>query len=208
MTQTKVQRLATVEWLTGVIVVLVVLVAWVQGRDALAGNLTIFEIFPVFGLLAFVLMWTHFTLGSVQRLMGIEQKAHSAYWKASSGLVLFLLIAHPVLVNFGLFRDGLGLPPASYQTAYGSEWLFVLLGSAALTVFLAFEFHRWFSDRSWWRYVDGVQVFAMAAIFVHALMLGQELTISWFRVVWWLLGISLIASVVYNRVYDAKKGGS
>lgn len=46
----------------------------------------------------------------------------------------------------------------------------------------------------------------MAAIFVHALMLGRELTLDWYRMVWWLLGIALVVAVAYNWYYDKKEG--
>lgn len=206
MSKSNLKSFQTIEWTVGACVSLIMIVAWTIGRDALASSLSIYDIFPLFGLLAFGLMWSHYILGSIRRLLGLDEKKRSIYWSVSTGLVLFLLIAHPLLLNTALINDGLGLPPASYEAAYGSKAIILLLGSAALVVFLAFELHRWYREKSWWKYVDGAQVFAMAAIFLHALVLGRELTMLWFAIIWWGLGVSLVASIVYNRLYDKENG--
>lgn len=201
------KRFQTIEWTIGASISLINIAAWTISRNALAGGLSVYDVFPLFGLLAFGLMWSHYILGSVRRLLDLEEQERSIYWAASTGLVLFLLIAHPLLLNTALINDGLGLPPASYEAAYGSKAINLLIGSAALMVFLAFELRRWFHAKSWWRYIDSAQVFAMAAIFLHALVLGRELTMLWFAIIWWGLGAGLVASIVYNRLYDKEKGG-
>lgn len=199
------KRFQIIEWTVGICVSMVMISAWTISRNALVGNLSVYDVFPVFGLLAFGLMWSHYILGSIRRFMNLAEQKYLIYWRVSTGLVLFLLVAHPVLLNGALISDGLGLPPASYDAAYGSKAIILLLGSAALVVFLAFELRRWFRDKTWWKYIDGAQAFAMAAIFIHALILGRELTMVWFATIWWMLGISLAASIVYNRLYDAEK---
>lgn len=202
----RIKKFRSIEWAVGAGVSLVVITAWAIGREALSGGLSAYDIFPLFGLLAFGLMWSHYVLGSIRRTMGLKRQDNSQYWKISTGLVLFSLIAHPLILNSALISEGLGLPPASYEAAYGTKAIILLLGSAALVIFLAFELRHWFRDRSWWKYVDGAQVFAMAAIFIHALILGRELTMIWFVIIWWLMGVSLVASIVYNRLYDREIG--
>lgn len=174
------------------------LAAWLQVRLDVTSTVTLYSIFPLLGLLAFGLMWTHFVSGATRRLLGVKSR-RSVYWKLSSGLVLVLIIMHPLLLNIGLIRDGLGLPPGSYEAAYGmlAPWLFV--GLVALLIFLAFELHRWYRKKSWWKYVEWAQLVAMAAIFVHALMLGLELTLPWYLVVWWGMGLTFVASVSYTK---------
>ncbi len=202
----RIKKFQTIEWAVGAGVSLIIITAWAFGREILDGGLTAYDIFPLFGLLAFGLMWSHYILGSIRRTMGLKQQDSSLYWKISTGLVLFSLIAHPLLLNTALINDGLGLPPASYEAAYGSKAIILILGSAALVVFLAFELHRWFRNKPWWKYIDGAQIFAMAAIFLHALVLGRELTMFWFTTIWWAMGMSLVASIVYNRLYDREIG--
>ncbi len=206
MTKTNLDKFQTTEWALGISISLIMIVAWTVNRNILGGSLSAYDIFPLFGLLAFGLMWSHYVLGSIRRTMGLKRQDNSQYWKISTGLVLFSLIAHPLILNSALISEGLGLPPASYEAAYGTKAIILLLGSAALVIFLAFELRHWFRDRSWWKYVDGAQVFAMAAIFIHALILGRELTMIWFVIIWWLMGVSLVASIVYNRLYDREIG--
>lgn len=150
------QQYAIYERLLVVLLVALSVGAWVQARGLLAGaELTIYALFPLLGLLAFVLMWTHFVNPALRRLAGVTKGGTPDwYWHVSTGLVLFLLIAHPLLLNIGLVNDGLGLPPDSYRQAYGAKAGYLFMGSLALVVFLVFELHRWFAGARWWRFVD------------------------------------------------------
>jgi hypothetical protein len=197
---------AYIQWALGIIVFILAVVVWASVRLKGGEPLTIYGIFPLLGLIGFGLMWTHYIGGATRRFSGERDHSKDAYWYVSSGIVLACLLLHPALLSFGLWRDGLGLPPFSYINAYESMKLAILLGSLSLGIFLAFEFHRWFGDRPWWRYVEGLQFVAMLAIFVHALSLGGELNISWFRTLWWVYGVTLIAAYVYSYRYDRKRG--
>lgn len=186
-----------IEWVLGGIAIILPVIAWlsVQHRE-----LTLYDIFPPLGLIAFGLMWTHFVMGALKRYADVETREPGLYMPISMGLVLALIILHPGLLWFALFLDGYGLPPESYLKAYSSQVLLVLLGSASLIIFLAYEFKRVFGQKSWWKYIDWLQIVGMAAIFIHALGLGRDLQMNWFMVVWWLYGITLAASIIYSRV--------
>lgn len=191
-----------VEWAVVATVLLAVVIAWVQSRNIFERGVDELSLFPLFGLIAFMLMWSHFVLGVVRRMMGLKKRALGAYWVISSALVLGLIILHPLLLNYRLVADGLGLPPGSYQAAYGDKALFLMLGTVCLLIFLSFELRRWFKEKTWWKYVEYLQVGAMAGIFIHALMLGQELSLPWFWALWWLCGLVLVGAWVYNYRYD------
>lgn len=192
----------SMEWAVGVGVLVTATVAWMQSRNILQHGVNEFSLFPLFGLVAFMLMWSHFVFGAVRRLMGLKKSAAGIYWPISSAFVLALIILHPLLLNYRLIVDGLGLPPSSYEMVYGSKAAFLMLGTVCLLIFLMFELQRWFHDKNWWKYVEYAQVAAMIGIFIHALMLGQELTVKWFLVLWWLYGLLLICAWVYNYIYD------
>ncbi len=197
-----VKRFQLLEWARGLFVVLTAVIVWLQVRGV--ESLSIYDIFPLFGLLAFGLMWTHYVNGAFRRMWGVAKAKNDTYWAVSSGLVLALIILHPLLLNYGLVRDGLGLPPASYAAAYPGNESFVLLGTVALLVFLAYELRRWYKHASWWKYINYAQLAAMVAIFIHALMLGRELSVGWYLALWWLYGISFVIAVVYSHWYDNK----
>lgn len=192
-----------IEWGTGIGIVAAMMLGWVLGRG---GELSFdtFAVFPLLGLIAFGLMWSHYSLGSVRRLMGAKKSKGDIYWSASSGLVLALIILHPALLNYGLIRDGLGLPPASYEQAYGALAPYLTLGMICLIIFLSYELHRWFSATKWWKYIEFAQIAAMIGIFVHALSLGQTLSQPWFMALWWLMGLTLVAAWMYNYYSDHK----
>ncbi len=193
-----------IEWTCAAIVLATVFVAWIQSRNIFERGVDEFSLFPLLGLMAFVLMWSHYIFGAVRRGMGVAKDQAGIYWPASSALVLVLIILHPLLLNYRLIADGLGLPPGSYELAYGNKAVFLVLGTACLLVFLMFELRRWFRDAAWWKYVEYAQVVAMIGIFIHSLELGRELTLPWFLTLWWIYGLLLVGAWVYNYRYDSR----
>jgi len=198
------QYFLVIEWTLGALVVVLPIVAWFGARTLT--DITVYDVFPPLGLIAFGLMWTHFIMGALRRYSGYDKKGHGLFMPLSMGLVLGLIILHPGLLWLQLFRDGFGLPPVSYLTAYESQQLYVLLGSLGLAIFLSFELKRWFARKSWWKYIELLQIVGMAAIFFHALELGREVRSGWFMAVWWAYGATLALAIVYSRlVYKKEK---
>lgn len=177
-------------------------IAWMQIRFA-DGELRGYEVFPLLGLVAFSLMWTHYIVGSARRRLGVKKQALRVYSAATSWVVLVCLILHPTLLAYELWRDGLGLPPLSIVSVYSSGIMpfAIIAGSMSLTVFLAFELHRWFRDAAWWKYVEMASVVAMGAIFWHGLQLGGEIN-TWYRAVWIIYAVTLVVAIVYNHKHD------
>ena len=179
------------------------LVAWLSG---LHGRIDRYDVFPILGLMAWSLMWLHYVSGSVKRYAGFaeDRLILRVYFRVTSLMVLFLILLHPALLYNGLLSDGFGLPPTSAFAVYSTVAMRValMLGYLGLGAFLLFELGRWFRNRSWWKYIEYASIAAMFAIFVHALMLGGELMLGWYRAVWLLSGIILVLSLVYNHWYD------
>lgn len=189
-----------------IIVLALSTIAWAMHRTS---SLTIYDVFPLLGLSAFGLMWTHYVSGSLKRYVGLgeDDRALKRYFQITSYLVLLLILLHPGLLWYGLWSDGFGLPPLSAFAAYpdNAAKLALSFGTVSLLAFLLFETHRWFSTRRWWKYVEYLQIGAMALIFMHGLMLGGELMNSWFRIVWIVLGWILVMALVYNGTYDKRR---
>jgi len=204
MTPTK--KLQIFSWLLGVTVVLLAIIAWTQVR--LTGReLTPYDFFPVLGLSAFGLMWTHFTTGTLRRILKLPPSTLKTYFAVTSWIVLVLIILHPGIFLGQLWIDGLGLPPFSYWEVYTdlASRTALLFGSLSLLAFLAYEFRRKFKTSPWWRYVEYVNIAAMFAILYHGFTLGGELDLVWFQIVWLFYTITLVASVVYNQVQRKKR---
>lgn len=190
-------------WSLSVLVSILAIVVWGQSFNWHLA-LDAYLLFPVLGLVAYSIMWSHYVAGAARSLLHIEESALRQYYRITGFVVLALICLHPGLLIFQRFRDGYGLPPHSYETyvAPGMGWI-TILGTASLLVFLAYEFHRKFGKRPWWHFIAEAGDVAMLAIFYHGLRLGQQLQQGWFRYVWWFYGITLVAILIrrYTRRY-------
>lgn len=193
-------------WTTGLAVCAVSFVAWGHDNGWQIGSINAYQLFPLLGLVAYGLMWSHYVLGTLRELLGVETSVLRPYTRWTGYAVLVLICLHPGLLIYQRFRDGDGLPPGSYESyvAPGLAWI-TLLGTACLLVFLAFELHRWFGRRSWWHYVVDASDLAMLAIFYHGLRLGSQLQQGWFRYVWWFYGLTLVAVIIRKYAKRASK---
>lgn len=187
-------------WGLSLIVSMVAFIVWGSDYNWKIASINSYQLFPLFGLLAFSLMWSHYVAGTVRQLLGLEKQVLADYFKSTSLLVLILICLHPGLLIYQRFRDGYGLPPGSYKTyvAPTMSWV-VMLGAVSLLVFLAYELHRFFANRPWWKYVQAASDLAMLAILYHGLRLGTQLQMGWFKYVWIFYGVSLV--VVLARKY-------
>ena len=204
MIQDKAKALRISALLLGLVVSTLAIIAWGSSYRWNLWPLNSYVIFPVLGLLAFSLMWTHYIIGAIREIAGLKPETIQKYFRYTGYIVLLALCLHPGLLIYQLFVDGAGLPPSSYKSyvAPGLGWI-TLLGTAALLVFLAFEFHRVLGKKSWWQYVVDASDFAMLAIVYHGLKLGTDLmTQSWYRWIWWFYALTLL--IVLIRKYSLR----
>ena len=187
------------EWIVGVLTIVLAATVWVQVRLLGGRELTVYEIFPVFGLIALGLMWTHFIYGAIRRYYDVDKPTPYLYGTISGGVVLAMIILHPALLWFMLWLDGFGLPPQSYLSVYSTQLLAIGSGSIALGIFLAYELKHFFGEKSWWKYIEYLQIVGMVAIFYHAIDLGGELDVMWFKAIWWLYIVSFFGAVGYSQ---------
>jgi len=190
-------------WTLSAVVCAVAVISWGGYYGWRFLPVDLYHVFPLLGLLAFSLMWSHYMAGTLRELLGLDKRVLARYFQSTSLAVLVLICLHPGLLIYQRFRDGYGLPPHSYETyvAHGLGWV-TILGSANLLVLLAYEFHRKFGTRSWWHYVATAGDLVMLSIFYHALRLGQQLQGGWFRYVWWFYGVTL--TLVLARKYSKR----
>lgn len=185
-------------WVIGSLTTLLAIVVWGQSFRWHVVGLSPYLVFPVLGLVAFSLMWSHYVVGFLKRTW-FSDSDFPKYFQLTGWIVLALILLHPGILIYQRFRDGYGLPPHSYESyvAPGLAWV-TILGSLSLVAFLAFELKRWFEDRGWWKYVLYVNDVAMLAIFYHGLRLGTQTHIAWYRGIWWFYGLSLVAILLFT----------
>jgi hypothetical protein len=187
-------------WTLSLAVAAAALVSWGHDYGWHFWPMDAYVLFPLFGLLAYSIMWSHYANSSLRQVLHLDKKALKSYFEITSFAVLLFICLHPGLLIYQRFRDGAGLPPGSYESyvAPSLKWI-TLLGSVSLLVFLAYELRRWYRDRSWWKYVVTAGDLAMLAIFYHGLKLGTDLSRGhWFRALWWFYGLSLLGFLAHK----------
>ena len=187
-------------WAISVKVVILAIVAWGSDLNWHLGGISPYQLFPLFGLLAFSLMWAHYIASVLRQILKVDMGALKKYFEVTSWAVLVLIVLHPGLLTYQLWKDGLGLPPGSVVNNYvapGLGWV-VTLAEVSLLIFLAYELHRWFKQKPWWKFIQYASDAAMLGIFYHGLRLGGNLQRGWFRYVWYFYGISLVGCLIYQ----------
>lgn len=197
-------------WILGFVVVGTAVYVWAS--SVRFASLTLYDVFPVLGLTAWSIMWTHYVIGMIRKL-NPALPSNPGYSKVSEYIVLAAILLHPGLLALAQFQNGLGLPPASEYAfvAASSAWAITLAIIAWLT-FLSFElFNRMKNNvavkKNWWL-VNLSQSVAMLFIFAHSLTVGRNLQSGWFRTYWLVLGVILIACIVHSHWSDYKKSRS
>lgn len=201
------KKLQVWAWMLTALVAGLAVIAWGEGNRWKFGDLSSYNLFPLLGLLAFSIMWAHYIVAAVRIYLNVEKQSTASYFRTTSYIVLAFILLHPGLLIWQLWRDGFGLPPDSYLRNYvaaNAAWA-AMFGSVSLFIFLAYEFHRKFGEKPWWKYVQYSSDAAMVLIFVHALKLGRQLSPGWFRVVWWVYGVGLLGVLVYTYIIRKSK---
>ncbi len=190
--------------LTVLVAAIAVFVCGTSNRWQLT-HLSIYQIFPLLGLLAFSIMWSQYIAEAAKNALGLPG-AIQRYFQVTGWLVLGAILLHPGMLIVQRYRDGYGLPPRSYESyvAPMNAWL-TILGSASLLIFLAFEFKRMFGTKPWWHYITSLSDVAMVAIFYHGLRLGTQLQQGWFQAVWLFYGLTLLMALGYKYYCLLKK---
>lgn len=200
-------RLQIISYTFTAIVCGLAFVAWGDMNQWQFTNLSIYTIFPLLGLMAFSILWAQYMVLATTKLARVTTKNIAGYFSVTGWIFLVAIFLHPGLLIWQLWRDGFGLPPESYLKHYiapGLEWA-ALLGTLSFLVFLSYELRRWYSGRTWWKFVVCASDIAAVAIFLHSLKLGSTLQAGWFRAVWIGYGVTLVAALIYLRIYPLVK---
>jgi hypothetical protein len=193
-------------WILTSAVSLLAVYVWGSSFSWQPRGLSAYQLFPVLGLLAFSIMWSHYLVGELDRVFRARIDRGN-FFRNTGYVVLAAILLHPGILIYQRLRDGYGLPPGSYESyvAPGMAWL-TILGSISLLAFLAYELHRFYASRAWWKYVVAAGDAAMLGIFLHGLRLGSLLQAGWYREVWLFYGLTLLivvarkyVSLLFNR---------
>jgi hypothetical protein len=196
-------------WTIFLISVAIPFVVWGNNINWELRSITIYQWFPLFGLLAWMIMWTHYITGAI-RVKSPELSKPKFYQPVTAYVVLASLLLHPGLLIYAQWDNGAGLPPQSYLDYVGeSLQIAVMLGTIGLVIFLSFEFFDRLRTNKYiaryWTAVSISQTIAMTLIFIHGLRLGSNLSSGWFIYVWLAYGIALIPCFYIAHTQDFRK---
>ncbi len=196
------QHINLLAWGLSFLVTVIAIVAWGQRVNWQIIGISNYQLFPVFGLLAFSLMWVHYIVAGIKAIFNItDVEISKLYFEITAGVVLGAILIHPSLFVFQLWRDGFGIPPASYKAYVAPSLIWVVyLGAVSWLAFMTFELRRWHRHKKWWKYVLYANDIAIWGIYVHGLKLGADVAASWLHQVWIIYGI-LLALVFVAKYY-------
>lgn len=198
------ERLRALAWFISVTTLVLAITAWGQRFRWQLSGLTTYQLFPLFGLAAFSLMWSHYIVSALRHRLKYEKAVLQSYFEITSLIVLAAILLHPGLLAWQLWRDGAGLLPAS-ELNYVRPALrgAVVLGMIGWVLFLAYEFRRKYQAKNWWKYVQYANDMAMVLIFLHAFRLGNSHWPQWFKGVWFFYALTF--GLALFTIYYAKR---
>ncbi|MEX2007316.1 MAG: hypothetical protein WD992_00915 [Candidatus Levyibacteriota bacterium] len=191
-------------WILAAVVILIGSYAWVERVSNYSVLTDPFVLFPVLGIWAWSVMWTHFVIDEIRRFKPKLPK-NIQYKKTSFVFVLFCILLHPGLLIYAQYEAGLGLSLANAYVGAARMWA-VQIAVIAFFIFLSFEFFDRMREnpkveKKWW-IVNISQSVAMILIFIHSLTLGTHLQQGWFSIYWILLGIILAGCIIHTHITD------
>lgn len=195
-------------WLVFGVAVLIPLLFWLDRIGWSISKITAISLFPLLGIWAWSIMWTHYVLGTHRILY--DRSKNILYSRISGLLVLVLILLHPTILAWNQWKITDTLPPTSYYNYAGNSLkLYVFMGLVGLILFLAYEVFERIKDkkiiRNNWFWISLSQAVAMVLIFMHALKLGNLTNDAFFQLYWILLGFALIPCIGVILQEDYRK---
>lgn len=169
-------------------------------------------LFPVFGLIAFTLIWLQIMLGAFMRqLVRIFPKVLTLH--IGQGIfALGFAVLHPFTLIYS-FLPG-NLEDYFHYTFIAPEMkFFVHLGQASVPLLIlgifAGAMRNWAPIKRVWRWLHMVHYVVFFAIFFHSWNLGTDLATSpYLRGLWIFFFVTVVIAIVYRRVYIPHKENS
>jgi hypothetical protein len=150
-------------------------------------------IFPVFGLLAFTLLWLHSISGVFEeRLRKMFDFDAFVRWTALA--ILASIILHPLLLLF-LIQFKVGL---LFQGHSAPIWL----GVIGLVLLLTYDIGKMLKGHAFfarnWNAILIISNTGFILTFFHSLLLGSDLQAGLLRWLWIFYGVTAILAIIYT----------
>lgn len=168
------------------------LAVFIGDAQSVAGSL-----FPVFGLLAFTLIWLQIMIGTFMRHLLRVFPGIFRFHRFEGILALTFSLLHPGLLFFSLGWDYF-----KFEFITPEQRLFLVLGYLAVTILLttvttALLYRHPLLIRNW-RWVHRLNYLVLPLIFFHSKNLGGDLQSQPLSGLWWFYLITYLGALAYK----------
>lgn len=155
--------------------------------------ISIFNLSPLFGLLAFTLLWLHAVSGVFESWLR-KYINFDRYVQITSGIIFISLILHPLFL----------LIPANFNFSqiftYGKIyiWLAIIGWFLLITYDIGKILRKYNFFSKNWNKILLVSTIGFLLIFFHSLGIGDDLQTGPLRIIWIFYGITAIFATIYT----------
>ncbi len=151
-------------------------------------------LFPVFGLLAFTLLWLHAISGVFEEWLR-ERFNFDSFIHWSALVILISIILHPLLLLI-LVRFNI----EAILTSIRNPW--ILAGVTGLTLLLTYDIGKALKRHDFfvrhWNKILIISNIGFILIFFHSLNIGHTLQTGFMRELWIFYGVTAILALIYT----------
>src|SRR5205823_845458 len=102
------KNLQVAAWSISSVAVVLAIAAWGQYVHWHIFGTSTYLLFPVFGLIAFSILWSQYITLALRRYYELGKVSLTTYFRVTGYIVLLAILLHPGLLIWQLWRDGLG----------------------------------------------------------------------------------------------------
>lgn len=168
-------------------------------------------LFPLFGLLAFTLVWSQIMLGSFMRPLEKLYPKIFVFHVAQGLLTLGFAATHWVLLSSSFLPDRLA-DYLGYAFVAPELKVYAIFGQSALLLLIlgvtAGLLRNYPPIKRYWHWLHLVHYAVFFLVFFHSMRLGSDVqTTPILTNLWYFFFASVIAGIIYRRLYLPAKEG-
>ncbi|OGY89100.1 MAG: hypothetical protein A3B30_01220 [Candidatus Komeilibacteria bacterium RIFCSPLOWO2_01_FULL_52_15] len=152
------------------------------------------NIFPMFGLAAFSILWLHSLSGVFEPWLR-KHINFDRFVEQTAAVVLICIVAHPLLALIS-FDFNIGNLFAAYGVKY------ILIGVIGWILLITYDvgkiLKRYDFFKKNWEMILTISTIGFLMIFFHALAIGSDLTSGPLRIVWIFYGVTAALATIYR----------
>ncbi len=155
----------------------------------------ILTLFPIFGLIAFSILWLH-SLSGVFETWLRKYINFDRYVHITASIVLICIISHPLLYIIAA--------KFSISTIFYGQALYIWLGIIGWLLLITYDIGKSLKNRNFfarnWTNILFLSNIGFIIIFFHSIYIGDDLQVNPLRMIWIFYGITAIISIAYTYV--------